>query len=145
MKRSETIDKYKKEYLAGKNDEQIADFEAKDDARKYAAIMAWKRRRDMKEAGVSAIPDIIKMIRSASKAVALLDSLADKESERLLDEIDNLRRNVADFDSIRALRELRELEEHKHRLEQRMEQLRAKAFGNSISNETRSYINESTE
>lgn len=145
MKRSETIDKYKKEYLAGKNDEQIADFEAKDDARKYAAIMAWKRRRDMKEAGVSAIPDIIKMIRSASKAVAMLDSLADKESERLLDEIDNLRRNVADFDSIRALRELRELEEHKHRLEQRMEQLRAKAFGNSISNETRSYINESTE
>ena len=145
MKRSETIDKSKKEYLAGKNDEQIADFEAKDDARKYAAIMAWKRRRDMKEAGVSAIPDIIKMIRSASKAVAMLDSLADKESERLLDEIDNLRRNVADFDSIRALRELRELEEHKHRLEQRMEQLRAKAFGNSISNETRSYINESTE
>ena len=145
MKRSETIDKYKKEYLAGKNDEQIADFEAKDDARKYAAILAWKRRRDMKEAGVSAIPDIIKMIRSASKAVAMLDSLADKESERLLDEIDNLRRNVADFDSIRALRELRELEEHKHRLEQRMEQLRAKAFGNSISNETRSYINESTE
>lgn len=133
MKKSETIEKLAEAYLADKNEEQRRAFWEKDENRRYSAIMAWKRRNELKEAGAANIPDIIRTIRSAVKEIGRLESLPEREAEKLLDEIDALRRNVTDFDSIRALREIRELEEQKARLEKRMQELRAKAFKEEIS------------
>lgn len=127
MKKEEAIELYMERYLDGKSEDKRREFMEKDVDRKYAAIMAWKRRSDIKAVaeGIYA-KDLLKHIRSLQKLIPLAVEMTDKDVALLSEELAKVQETLADYRRQQNLKELQRLEQESDALQQRIRSLREK-------------------
>lgn len=124
MKKSETIALYRDAYLEGKDEIDRRNFEEKDEARQYAAIMSWRRRQELATTGKEASPAVVlDTIKKARKLLLALTELAPKDRERLSGATAELKEDIDNFDFILKGRRLRELRNQRSSLDKEIEQL----------------------
>lgn len=128
MKKSETIALYRDAYLEGRDEIDRRNFEQKDEARQYAAIMSWKRRQDI-AAGVKEVPAvptpaiILDLIKKAHKALLSLDDLNPKDTAKLSEACGKLKEDIDSYGMIVKGRRLKELRSRLSDLSREIEQL----------------------
>ncbi len=124
-----TVQAYLKEYLEGKSEGRRNAFLLKDIDRQYSAIMAWKRRKEMKEEskGISA-QDIIKHASSLSELIDMAENFTDREAQKLHEALDAAKEHLDNFHRVRKSRELRELQKAQEELQRRIDSLRAEGI-----------------
>lgn len=127
MKRADTIALYKEQYLSGRDEIDRRKFEEKDEQRQYSAIMAWRNRRkaaEQRSDAAEATPaSVAEMLKSAKRAVESFDELSDKDSERLIAALNELKTEITDFDLIRKTRKLKQLRAQRQDLDREIERL----------------------
>lgn len=126
MKKEDTIRLHLDRYLDGKSEQKRADFLAKPVAQQYAAIMAWKRRNDIREQAAITAQDLLKHIRSLQKLIPLATDLTPKDIEKLTQETSEVMSILGDYERQRAHREIEALEREQEELRNRIESLRNK-------------------
>ncbi|MDE6294723.1 MAG: hypothetical protein K2M03_01525 [Muribaculaceae bacterium] len=130
MKREETINKYLDKYLDGKSEEQREAFLAKDVNKQYSAIMAWKRRGELKKSGEGvSVSEVLKHIKGIHSLLSLVPSMSPLQVNMLTEELDRVKTAVENFEADRARREIDELEQRKRELDEKIAQLREIARG----------------
>lgn len=127
--KSETIKAYLDEYLQGKSEEKREEFLSKDIDRQYSAIMAWKRRRDIKgeTKGLNAA-DVIKHASSLADLIDMTESFSEKEMAKMHEAIDAAKERLNNFNRMKKSKELRELQRAQEELQRRIDSLRAEGI-----------------
>ncbi|MDE5876921.1 MAG: hypothetical protein K2H47_05425 [Muribaculaceae bacterium] len=113
MTRQETVEKYQEAFLAGRTDEQRAQFQAKDVNKQYASIKQWMRKSNLKEPANDSgkLSAILKMVRSIHKSIEKTPTLSDKDLERIHAELDTVKELLSDYDTrVRKVAYRKELE-----------------------------------
>lgn len=130
MKREDTINKYLERYLEGKSEEQREAFLSKDVNRQYSAIMAWKRRGELKKNGEGvSVAELLKHIKGIHGLISLVPSMSPQQATMLTDELDKVKSAIENFEADRARREIDELEQRKRELDEKIAHLRDIAEG----------------
>lgn len=125
MKREETIKMYVDEYLQGKSEHQKEKFLSKDVNHQYASLMAWKRRKELKDGLVGiGVAELLKHIRSFRRLVPRASELSANEIKKLYKELEEAKLVLDNYDRLKAQRELEQLEQERRALEQRIDHLR---------------------
>lgn len=115
MKRTRegTISYYKNDFLDGKTEDFIKQFESKDVNKQYAAIMNWKRSLKKQESAETpnkySISNLYRLLKEANKEVENLESLTPKEADKALELISIIQTNIKNFDRIKKQRLLADL------------------------------------
>ncbi len=125
MKKTDTIALYLDEYMSGKSEEDKNKFLEKPVDKQYAAIMAWKRRKEISGAtGSPASPAaMLEVLKKIKKAIPELDSLSQKDSEKLRTALNEIIYDIDNFDKIKKAQLLRALEDEKDRISRQGEDL----------------------
>ena len=124
--KEETIRLYTEDYLKDKSEDKRNEFFAKPAARQYSAIMAWKRRNELRDKPKEAsAADIIKLASALPSMIENAENFSDKELERLHEIIDAAKDRLNNFHRIRNTRELRALQRTQEEIRLRIEALRS--------------------
>lgn len=125
MKKTDTIALYIDEYMSGKSDEDRNKFLEKPVDKQYAAIMAWKRRKEI--AGASGSPAspaaMMEVLKKIKKTIPELDNLSQKDADKLRSTLNEIIYDIDNFDKIKKAQLLRELENEKDRISRQGEDL----------------------
>lgn len=123
--KEDTIRKYLDEYLKNKSEDKRQEFMSKSESKQYAAIMAWKRRNELrdKERGLSAA-DVIKHAASLKTLIELTDNFNEKEMERMYEALGEAKTSLDNFHRMRKEREIKRLEQEQRELQDRINRLR---------------------
>lgn len=126
--KEDVVNRYQEEYLSGRPDDVREAFFQKPVATRYSAIMAWKRRNELRNKrpeGLSAA-DVIRHATSLAGMIETTDNFTDKEMERMHAAIDQAKEALNNFYRIRYERELRQLERSRDEIQQRIDEIRSK-------------------
>ncbi len=127
MKKEETIEKYLDDFLAGKSDQERIEFLEKDLSRRYAAIMAWKRRREIKEATkLSGVDDILLLLGQAKRAIENAKTLTDTDLCKIDDAKDAISITIDKYRQIKTQKEIEILEKQQLEIQERLNRLKGK-------------------
>lgn len=133
-KREETIQRYLSEYLEGKSDEKRREFMERSLEKQYAAIMAWKYRREEKKGsrhknrnsrlqGLSAA-EVIKHIKSLPDLIDMIENLQDADFDVMYAGLDAAREALHNYHSNRRAREIAALEMERDEIQRKIDALR---------------------
>lgn len=126
--KEDVVNKYQEEYLSGKPAEVREAFFQKPISTRYSAIMAWKRRNELrrqKPEGLSAA-DVIRHASALATMIETTENFTEKEMERMHAAIDEAKDKLNNFYRMRHERELRELERTRDEIQQRIDAIRAR-------------------
>lgn len=127
MKREDTYNKYIDDFLAGKSEQERVDFLEKDFTRRYSAVMAWKRRQEIKQAAeMSGVDDILLLLTRARMAVENAKSLSDEDLSKIDDAIDTLSVSVGRCREAMTQREIEALERQQQEIQKRLDRLKGR-------------------
>ena len=125
LTKEEAVNKYQEEYLKDKSEEKRNEFVSKPLNTRESAIMAWKRRtelRNKKAEGLSAA-DVIRHASSLAAMIETTENFTDKELEKMHAAIDAAKETLNNFHKIRNGRELRALERSRDEIQARINAL----------------------
>lgn len=130
MSKTDTIAKYKEEYLAGKPAQAAEAFESKSIDKQYSAIMTWRYRNRKKSsvssaenAGVESIPQIFQTMR---RAVATHSPRLDEAGvQRLRDEAKSFIEFLDDYSNVVRREEIASLEARQREIASRLRELKS--------------------
>lgn len=128
MKKTETIAFYREAFLEGKDEEARRRFDEKDVDKQYASIISWKRRRNIaaEDDSEPSVPVILEMVKKARRHINILENLSQRDSDKLLQAINELFDDVANFHRIRKEKLIRDLEAEKEKIARQEENLARK-------------------
>lgn len=133
MSKEETVLMYRDEFLASQKPDKRENFIQKSIDKQYASIMSWRRRQRMADEtpaepkGNLSANSLIAAVRKVRKSVVDVQELSQRDSNRLRIEAEELIVTLANYDKIRAQKELENLERENARMQARMEELRRMA------------------
>ena len=129
MKKEETIQKYVDDFLAGKSEQERIEFLEKDLSRRYSAIMAWKRRREIKEATkLSGVDDILLILSQAKRAIENAKSLCDSDLSKIQDASDAVSEAITRYRQLKTQKEIEILEKQQQEIQKRLNALKGNDF-----------------
>lgn len=133
-KREETVMKYLSEYLEGKGEEKSNEFLSRPLDKQYAAIMAWKYRKDEKKGakrkGKTNVPqgltsaEVIKHIQSLPTLIDMIENLPDSDFDVMYAGLDAAREALRNYHANRRAREIAALEKERDEIQRRIDALR---------------------
>lgn len=113
------------EYLNGRSEKFIANYEARDMDHKYLSIMAWKRRQ--KEAPANredAGSELLKSLRRLRKALENGVVLNENEIKKVGKELNYMREALTNYNDIQRQRAIEALERESQRIAEKLAALR---------------------
>lgn len=125
MKKTETVALYLEEFLSGKSDEVRTAFMNRPIEKQYFTIMAWKRRRDLMSAASNptSVAAMIMLLKKVKKSLSSLETLSQKDSDKLRKFLDKIYTDIDNFDKIKKSQLIKELESEKERIARQTENI----------------------
>ena len=123
MKKSDTIALYRDAYLEGKDEIDRRKFEEKPDDKKYAAIMAWKRRQTLSAEmrDKPSVNTLVETLKKICKDIENLPELSPKDASKLQALTESITYNITNFDMIKKGQRLRMLKSQRSSLDKEIE------------------------
>lgn len=121
MKKSETIAKFRDEFLAGKSAKYQEKFQTKNENQQYIAIMNWKRKA---QALGEATGDLAKVtmgnvvghLKKAHKHLTSMATLSPREAAKVQKLLDSVKETIDNFDRVKKEQLLAALKAEKNKL-----------------------------
>lgn len=130
MTKEEAVLKYQEEYLKDKPEDRRQEFYSKPLQTRYSAIMAWKRRHELRQnkpVGLSS-SDVVRHAQSLATMIETAENFSDKEMEKLHSAVDAAKEMLNNYHKIRRGRELRALEREREELQRRIDLLKSEGI-----------------
>ena len=136
-KRESTVNQYLSEYLKGKSAEQCGEFVTRSLDKQYAAIMAWRYRREGKRgggkkkksgaSGVSGLTsaEVIKHIQSLPDLINMIEYLPDADFDVMYSGLEAARHALENYHQTKRNREIAALEEERDALQRKIDELKS--------------------
>lgn len=125
MKKEETLRRYVDDFLAERSAEERAEFEKKDIERQYSAVMAWKRRRDLKQAAQeSGAEAILTNLGKVRLAIESSKSLTNTDIEKIRIQLNQMTAALVACEKRLIDEEIAELSRQQEEISRRLAKLR---------------------
>lgn len=124
MAKSDTILRYRDEFLQGRSQEYIDKFNLKSEDRQYSSIMAWRHKSRCKERESITSANVLEQINATRSKLASLPSVSQEEIEKIEKEISSLADFCAELRRKHREEEIRRLETEQSRIADRLRKLR---------------------